>query len=117
LPVVHDNLASGGEVRRSAAVVASWARYAEGVDEDGAPIDVRDVRRDALRERALRERTEPLAFLRDRDLFGDLADDARFTVPYREALTSLYERGARATLEDLVGALDPAPLPATGVGT
>src|SRR5664280_1863480 len=38
LPVIRHNVA-GGEIRRSAAVVASWARYAEGVDEQGQPID------------------------------------------------------------------------------
>src|SRR5260370_9916488 len=37
LPVVRQQLAAGGEIRRSAAVVASWARYAEGVDEAGQP--------------------------------------------------------------------------------
>ena len=42
LPVVRANLASGGPVRLSAATVASWARYAEGVDEQGEPIDVQD---------------------------------------------------------------------------
>jgi mannitol 2-dehydrogenase len=29
VPVIQQNLASGEEVTRSAAVVASWARYAE----------------------------------------------------------------------------------------
>ena len=33
LPVVREQLASGREIGRAAAVVASWARYAEGVDE------------------------------------------------------------------------------------
>ena len=42
LPVVRRNLETGGEIRRSAAVVASWARYAEGVDEQGEPIKVVD---------------------------------------------------------------------------
>ncbi|MGK5113790.1 mannitol dehydrogenase family protein [Geodermatophilus sp. CPCC 205506] len=102
LPVVRENLASGGEIRRSAAVVAGWARYAEGVDEDGQPIDVVDRRRDSLMARARRQREDPLAFLADRDLFGDLVDDERFTSHYRAALTSLHERGARATLETLV---------------
>ena len=36
LPVLRQNLERGGPVRLSAAVVASWARYAEGVDEQGA---------------------------------------------------------------------------------
>ena len=42
LPVIREQLATGGEIRRSAAVVASWARYAEGVDEQGEPIEVVD---------------------------------------------------------------------------
>ena len=36
-PVICDNLANGGPVRLAAATVASWARYAEGVDEWGKP--------------------------------------------------------------------------------
>ena len=38
VPVIRENLAAGREVTLSAAVVASWARYAEGVDEQGEPI-------------------------------------------------------------------------------
>ncbi|MGR6963311.1 mannitol dehydrogenase family protein [Geodermatophilus sp. URMC 61] len=102
LPVVRDNLAAGGEVRRSAAVVAGWARYSEGVDEQGQPIEIADRRRDTLMVTALRQREDPLAFIADRELFGDLVDDERFTAPYLATLRSLYERGARATLEALV---------------
>ena len=102
LPVVRDNLATGGEVRRSAAVIAGWARYCEGVAEDGQPIEVVDRRRDSLMARASRHREDPLAFLADRDLFGDLVDDDRFTALYGAALASLHEQGCRATLEALV---------------
>jgi mannitol 2-dehydrogenase len=114
LPVVRENLATGGEVRRSAAVVAGWARYAEGVDEEGQPIEVVDRRRDALVARARRQREDPLAFVADRELFGDLVDDERFTSPYLAALASLHARGARATLEALVD--DAGPTPATPLG-
>jgi mannitol 2-dehydrogenase len=103
LPVVTAQLAAGRDVHRSAAVVASWARYAEGVDEYGAPIEVVDPRRDALVAAARRQRDDPLAFLADRDLFGDLADDERFTHPYRAALGALHSLGARSTLEAVVG--------------
>ena len=99
VPVVRENLASGGEVRRSALVIAAWARYAEGVDEAGEPIEVVDQRRDLVMERARRQAEDPLAFLRDPSLFGDLVDDERFTGLYLEALESLHTRGARATLE------------------
>jgi mannitol 2-dehydrogenase len=101
LPVIRENLAAGREVRRSAAVVACWARYAEGVDEQGRPIEVVDRRRDSLVANARRQRDDPLAFVADRAVFGDLIDDERFTTPYRDALTSLHERGAMATLRTL----------------
>jgi mannitol 2-dehydrogenase len=106
LPIVRQNLATGGQVRRSAAVVAGWARYSEGVDEQGRPIEIADRRRDRLAANARRQREDPLAFIADRELFGDLVDDERFTAHYRATLASLHERGARATLTDLVEQLD-----------
>jgi mannitol 2-dehydrogenase len=102
LPVVREQLAAGGEIRRSAAVVASWARYAEGVDEAGQPIEVVDRMRDSLMELARRQRSDPDAFISNRDIFGDLIDKEPFVSAYRSALASLHERGARATLESLV---------------
>ena len=101
LPVVRAQLASGGELRRSAAVVASWARYAEGVDEQGEPIEVVDRLREPLMAAAARHGEDPLAFLRDRSLFGHLVDEPRFVEPYTWALDSLHRVGARATLEAL----------------
>ncbi|MGY1683550.1 mannitol dehydrogenase family protein [Geodermatophilus sp. SYSU D01176] len=114
LPVVRENLAAGREVHRSATVLAGWARYCEGVDEQGRPIEVIDRRREMLLRNARRQREDPLAFLADRELFGDLVDDARLTGPYLAALDSLHRRGARATVEDLVVGEPPVPSEATG---
>ncbi len=101
--MIRAQLESDGEIRRSAAVVASWARYTEGVDEEGGPIEVVDSLRDRLMERAGRQREDPDAFIQD-EIFGDLADEDRFVTAYRAALASLHQHGARATLESL-GAL------------
>jgi mannitol 2-dehydrogenase len=50
----------------------------------------------------LRQGEVPLAFLQDnRSVFGDLADDPRFTQVYAGILGSLRERGVRSTLADL----------------
>ena len=101
LPVVREQLAAGREIKRSVLVVASWARYAEGVDEQGRPIEVVDRLRDKLVDRAQHNREDPLVFIADPDLFGDLASDERFVTPYKAALRSLHEIGARATVEAL----------------
>jgi mannitol 2-dehydrogenase len=98
VPVIRDQLASGGEIDCSAAIVASWARYDEAVDEQGEPIDVVDPLRDDLVAIARTQRENPLAFIQNRRLFGDLADNERFQAAYLSALKSLWERGAHATV-------------------
>lgn len=101
VPVIVRNLETGGAFERSALVVASWARYAEGVDEAGEPIEVVDRFKDRVMAAARRYGEDELAFLRDRDFFGDLVDTEAFTTAYAAFLKSLHDNGARITLEDL----------------
>jgi len=107
LPVSRENLAQDRPVRLAAAVVASWARYAEGTDEHGGSYPVVDRLADSLTATAKTQRQDRTVFIRNRDLFGDLADDPRFVQAYETALDSLFTRGARATVEELAG-----PVPA-----
>ncbi len=102
VPVIRHNLASGGPVELSALVVASWARYAEGTDEDGEPIEVVDALADELTAIAKTQGVDGAAFIENRELFGDLADDERFVAAYTAALRSLHQSGARATLESVM---------------
>jgi len=106
VPVIRTNLEKGGEIERSALVVASWARYAEGVDEQGQPIEVVDQLRDRVMAAAARQNDGPLAFVRDEQLFGDLASNERFAEAYTRWLESLHQAGARSTLERLAGTAD-----------
>jgi mannitol 2-dehydrogenase len=102
LPVIRDQLAAGGPVTRSAAVVASWARYAEGTDENGEPHVIDDDLAAQLRAAAGQQRARPDAFLADnRAVFGELADDDRFSRVYGSILAALLEHGVRATFADL----------------
>ena len=101
VPVIRANLADGGEVALSAAICASWARYDEGVDEQGNAIRIVDRLADELHAVALTQHEDELAFVRNRQLFGDLADDPRFTEPYLATLRSLWAGGAQSTLAAL----------------
>ncbi|MGD0558579.1 MAG: mannitol dehydrogenase family protein [Streptosporangiaceae bacterium] len=102
LPVIRQRLAAGQPVTRSAAVVATWARYAEGADENGEPHELDDALAPQLQAAARRQRRHPTAFLEDnRTIFGELAEDPRFTGVYSAILTSLLERGVRRTFADL----------------
>ena len=102
LPVVRANLAANGEIRRSVAVVASWARYAEGVDEQGQSINVVDNMKDKLMQVAANNRSNITAFIENREVFGDLCDNPRFVAAYKETLESLYAVGAMETVRKLI---------------
>ncbi len=102
VPVVWINLKNDGAIDRSAGIVASWARYAEGTDESGMPITVVDRLKEPLMAAAAQQREDKLAFLRNRDVFGDLVDNERFTAAYLRTLDTLHEKGARAAVQELV---------------
>lgn len=104
LPVVRENLAAGRSVEIAAAVVASWARYAEGVGEHGEQWPVVDRLRERLMDAAAAHRSDILSFLRDQELFGDLIEHREFTAPYTNALVTLREQGARTLVQKLIAA-------------
>ena len=101
LPVVRQQLATGGEIRRSAAVVASWARYAEGVDEQGEPIEVVDRLRDTSSSSPGGSVRTPTRLSPTVSSSATWQTTSGSVTAYRSALTSLHQRGARATLESL----------------
>jgi len=102
LPVIRSNLETGGDIALSTAVVASWARYAEGVDEQGEPIEIVDQLKDTLVPLARKQHEDPTAFIANRSVFGDLVDNDRFVAEYTKQLKSLHDNGARSTLEALL---------------
>ena len=109
LPVIGHNLTYGGPVARSAAVIASWARYAEGTDEAGRPIEIVDPRSAELTELASRQQADPLSFVRNEHLFGDAADQERFAAAYLSALSAIRESGARAAFAGINAASVTSP--------
>ena len=101
LPVVRDNLTAGRSVRVSAAICASWARYNEGRDERGEPIEIVDRLQEELARAAQAQQERPTAFIENRELFGDLVDDPRFRDPYLSTLEALRRGGVDEALGQL----------------
>ncbi|MFT3875371.1 MAG: mannitol dehydrogenase family protein [Propioniciclava sp.] len=101
LPAVRENLAATRPVEAGAFVLASWARYAEGVDEAGGTYPVVDPLADTLVPLARSQGEHPLAFLANEAIFGELAGDEALTAPYLHALTTMKTDGIRAALTHL----------------
>ena len=102
VPVIVQHIDDGGAVPASAAIVASWARYDEGVLDDGRSIEIVDRLATSRHAAALAQREDPLAFVRDASLFGDLAERPEFVAPYTEALDALHNGGVDAALRRFV---------------
>ena len=105
LPVVRENLAAGRPTHLAAAVVASWARYLQGADDDGQAIQTIDQRAAPLIELA-NNTDDPLAFLRFRPVFGDLAEEEAFTDSYVTTLQHLRTSRVRETLQRVLSSPD-----------
>jgi mannitol 2-dehydrogenase len=101
LPVLRRNLESGGPISHTTAIVAGWARYAEGVDEAGQPIEIVDRLAAQVTAMARRYDQDPLALLSIEQLFGDLASNEQFRAEYVAILRRLHEVGAARTLVEL----------------
>ena len=110
----NENSAAGRPTPFFAFVVATWMRYLVGVDEQGAPIEIRDPRAAELTAMArevfgapggtlpVRPPVEPpVAFLRA--VFGDtLAEDAAIAAAVLSALQALATSNTRDVMAKLV---------------
>lgn len=106
LSTITDNLNAGRTVPALALAVAGWMRYVGGVDEKGAPIDVKDPLAEQLRTASNAGKTAAEkvdALLAIRDVFDEgLARNSTF----RDLLVASYGRlsnqGARETVKGMI---------------
>jgi mannitol 2-dehydrogenase len=100
LPSAADRLEAGASVDGLALVSALWCRYCYGETESGRAIAPNDPSWNRLQKAAKPARSDPLAFLKLRDIFGGLADNSTYVGAFSSALSSLWARGVRSTLAE-----------------
>ncbi|MEP0521109.1 MAG: mannitol dehydrogenase family protein [Hyphomicrobiales bacterium] len=98
LPTLRDALAKEQPMDGLALSQAIWARMCDGKREDGSVIEPNDPIWDKLNAAAKAAKADPQAWLRQRDLYGDLADNAAFQDRFGHWLALIWSRGLEATL-------------------
>ena len=109
LPVVHhdldvpasrrpESIHAGQPAPMAITVIACWARFLEGVAEDGSPIEIVDDRISDLRARAARHDDNILAVVRGNPLFHGLEGRSEFERPYAHMLCRIRTLGVDAAL-------------------
>jgi mannitol-1-phosphate/altronate dehydrogenase len=97
---IRDRLGTGGSVELLALALAAWLRRVRGEDEQGKNIEVRHPLAEQLRAKAVEGGPDPRPLLAIDGLFGSTGQDPRLQEPVGRWLTSLYAKGARATLAE-----------------
>ncbi|MDP5084542.1 MAG: mannitol dehydrogenase family protein [Yoonia sp.] len=98
IPSIHDGIAKGTPISGLALVEALWARMCAGHREDGSAIIPNDPFWDELQATALAAKTDPAAWLAQRQYYGSLAAHATFAPSFTQWLDMIWERGTAAAI-------------------
>ena len=98
LPTLRDGLAAGTPIEGLALTEALWARMCAGTREDGSEIAPNDPIWGRLTAAAKAAQADPQVWLDQRDLYGGLAEDARFAKPFARWLALVWSDGTSAAL-------------------
>jgi len=98
LPTVRDARAANAPLDGLALAEAAWARMCEGTRDDGSEIAPNDPLWAQLNATAQKAKSSPVAWLEQRQLYGDLADCPRFATSFSRWLNMMYHDGMNAAL-------------------
>ena len=91
IATIHENLATGGSIKFATLVIAAWCYYSDkSIDRHGHPIEVVDAMSSELHQAAKQTETDPLAFIRQESIFGNIIENERFTKLYTITVQKTY---------------------------
>ncbi len=92
LPTIQENLANGGSIQFATWVIAAWCYYHDKrINNNHQPIEVIDSMGQELHQAAIKTHTDPLSFLKQPVIFGNLNKVKRFTSLYMDMIQQIYE--------------------------
>ena len=93
LPTVNAQLVEKGSVEFAAFVVAAWAIYSLGKDENGKDVVIKDAMKSQLYDKAVASVMESTSFLTLESIFGKLQSSAVFKAAYSKAYEDITKNG------------------------
>lgn len=92
IATLHENLATGGSIKFATLVIAAWCYCSDKqVDQNGQPLEIIDTMKTELHQVAKQTITDPLAFVKQKALFGKLVENEQFTKLYTETIQKIYK--------------------------
>lgn len=94
LPTINEQLAKGAVLKRAALILAAWHHYLELAELPAHKHDIQDEMKQLLAEKATESvQDDPLAFLKIKSIFGDLAAEEHFSDVYLFFLNRIRNLG------------------------
>lgn len=101
VPPIEYAIENNTSVKWIALAMAAWFRFLNGVDEQNTVVPIKDPMKDTLSARSQNAPRDPMGLLGVEQIFGrKIIGDKRFVDTMAFYLNSLYEKGAKATLEE-----------------
>ncbi len=104
LPIIRDALKAGTPHEGLALSQALWARMCVGVRENKSQVEPNDPIWSELVAVSNAAQQNPLLWLEQRKLYGNLADDKRFAAAFAKWLTLIWENGVENAMRAYTGA-------------
>lgn len=98
VPALRDKLAQGETPYGLALSSALWCQYCAGLRDDGVAIPANDPSWSALQAAAKQASVDPLAWIRQEDIYGDIQLSEQFTAAFTSALRTVQDDGATAAI-------------------
>ena len=102
LPTVKYQLENSKQVKKATFVIAAWAKYNDGLDDNGIPYDIIDDMSGTLIRTAALSIQNPMKFIEIKSIFEDLSENETFTTYYLEALSQLRENKVKDCLQNWI---------------
>lgn len=99
LPTLREAIVQGTPIEGFALSQAIWARMCAATREDGTMIEPNDPLWDKLNAAALAAKEKPQVWLEQRELYGDLAENAAFCACFDKWLRLIWTHGTAAALQ------------------
>lgn len=100
LPTVKYQLQNEKNVKEAAFIIAAWAKYNDGLDDNDMPYDIIDAMSGRLIRTAALSIQNPLKFIEIKSIFDDLSENETFTSYYLDAFTQLRAHKVKECIQN-----------------
>ena len=100
MPSIIDGIKNNKSINGLALVEALWARMCEGTREDLSIIEPNDPNWEELNICAKKSQQNPLIWLEQKEIYGDINKNNNFQNSFSNWLQLLYQNGVESTLKN-----------------